>query len=140
MLDGVGSSGNRKPRMDTRKRSFGSDVAGEVMMLDSSDSTLLHNNSCLSDAAASSRDQHKRVQTISRAVGSLSQQEVAQFIHKLSPYLPAHPQVLQTHAGLDAAGLQAFAELNTVLHQHFKHVSGDMLNGYHSFTIQDRQR
>ncbi len=126
--------------MASRKRSFGSDVAGEVLLFDSSDSMILDNRSCLCDATASSKDQHKRIQTMSRAVGSLSQREVAYFIDRLSPNLSANPQVLQTHAGLDAAGLHAFAELNTVLQEHFAHLSGDMLKGYHSFTTQDRQR
>lgn len=126
--------------MASRKRSFGSDVAGEVMVLNGSNVMMLDSSSCFVDTHASSKDQQKRVQTSSRAVSSLSQQEVAHFVQRLSLHLSANPQVLQTHAGLDGAGLQAFAELNTVLQQHFVHLSGAMLKGYHSFTTQDRQR
>eukprot|EP00878_Enallax_costatus_P013890 GHUV01014525.1.p1 GENE.GHUV01014525.1~~GHUV01014525.1.p1 ORF type:complete len:236 (+),score=75.18 GHUV01014525.1:442-1149(+) len=125
--------------MASRKRSFGADVAGDVMVGCCNDGMMTDGSRCFMDAQVCSKDQHKRVQTSRCAVGSMSEQDIAQFIHQLSPHLSANPSVLQTHAGLDAAGLQAFAELNTVLHQHFMHMSGSMLRGYHSFTTTDRQ-
>lgn len=127
--------------MTGRKRSFGAVAAGDVLVIDYGSNVLTTEiTSPLKDAQTCSKDQHKRLQTCTCSVGSMSEPELAQFIHQLGPHISANSAVLQTHAGLDAAGLQAFAELNTVLQQHFIHLSGSMLKGYHSFTTQDRQR
>lgn len=131
------------PTMASRKRNYVAVNAGDVVVLDNSDLMTVEGSSCCfsaSDAQPAGKDQCKRLQTNQSAVGSLTQQEVSQFAQMLGAHISSNPEVLYTHGGLDAAGLQSFAEINSVLHQHFMHMSGAMLRGYHSFTTQDRQR
>lgn len=90
----------------------------------------------LIDAHLSSRDQQqKRICGTAGhpGPGQLKAEEVNAFLQSLmGPQLQSipSPEALAAHSGLDAAGWQSFAELNTLMCQCFHMLAGSFLRGY----------